>query len=56
VDTDLRPVRVPVRADATRCDECRLAALERMVMLREYLGRTIDDPRCELPYKYRTLS
>lgn len=28
----------------------------RMLMLREYLGRTMDDPDCVLPYTYRKLS
>jgi hypothetical protein len=47
---------VPVHEDATTCDECRLDTLERMVLLREYLERTMDDETCELPYKYRRLS
>lgn len=47
---------VPVHEDASLCDECGLASLKRMLMLREYLVRTMDDETCELPYKYRTLS
>lgn len=42
--------------DATLCEECRFAALERMLVLREYLVRTMDDPTCELPYQHRPLS
>jgi hypothetical protein len=47
---------VPVLLDATLCDECRLAGLERILMLREYLLRTIDDEKCEWPFKDRPLS
>jgi len=47
---------VPVHEDATHCDLCRLETFKRMLMLREYLVRTMDDPHCELPYTYRTLS
>ena len=47
---------VPVPDGASLCDECRLAALERMLMLREHLARTASDETCVLPYKYRRLS
>lgn len=47
---------VPVPEDASLCDECRLAASERMLQLGEYLARTINDETCDLPYKYRRLS
>lgn len=47
---------VPVLVDATLCDECRLAGLERILMLREYLLRAIDGETCEWPFKERPLS
>lgn len=42
--------------DATRCDLCRIETLKRLLMLREYLVRTVDDPDCVLPYSYRNPS
>ena len=47
---------VPVPEDASLCDECRLAALDRMLVLREYLARTVSNETCAMPYKYRRLS
>jgi hypothetical protein len=47
---------VPVDPLDTTCFECQMRTLERMMMLREYLIRTIDDPECVLPYTDRKLS
>lgn len=47
---------VPVHEDATHCDLCRLETFTRMLMLREYLVRTMQDETCVLPYTYRKLS
>lgn len=47
---------VPVLEGASLCDECQLDSRERMLMLWEYLVRTIEDPTCKLPYTYRPLS
>ena len=47
---------VPIPEDDSLCDECRLAALERMLALRAHLARTVSDEACDLPYKYRRLS
>lgn len=47
---------VPVLVNSTLCDECRFAELERILMLRGYLLRSIDDETCELPFKDRPLS
>ena len=47
---------VPVREDDMECALCRLETRKRMVMLYEYLVRTIDEKECVLPYTYRKLS
>lgn len=47
---------VPVEPIGSTCFECRLRTVERMIILREYLIRTIDDPVCVLPCTDRQLS
>ena len=46
----------PIQEEATHSDLCRIETFKRMLLLKEYLARTMDDPKCVLPYKYRKLS
>ncbi len=47
---------VPVHEDATHCDSCRPETVKRMLVLRDNLMRTMDEPDCVLPYTTRKLS
>ena len=47
---------VPTIIENTLCAECVVDTLMRVAILRDYLVRTMDDPKVEWPVTHRPLS